>query len=88
MKRVRFFRLGFFVWIVVPIALWLTVALVGLPHVIVSYDFTVPRRASYGDFEARHYTRCTFIGFHGVITEYPSNGKCDWLHFARKPGGA
>ncbi|MBN8520825.1 MAG: hypothetical protein J0L77_02865 [Alphaproteobacteria bacterium] len=88
MNRTRFLRLSFFLWIVVPIGLCLTVALGGSPHVIFSYDWSTPRHASYGDFEARHYTRCTFIGFYGVITEYPSNGKCDWLRFAKKPGGA
>lgn len=84
MKRVRFFRLSFFVWIVVPIVLWLKVALVGSPHVIFSYDWTAPRQASYGDFEARHYVRCSFLGFHGVITEFPSNGKCPWVRFAKR----
>ena len=88
MNRTRFLRLSFFVWIVVPIGLWLTVALVGSPHVIFSYDWSAPRHASYGDFAARHYTRCTYVGPYGFITEYPRHGRCDWLRFSKTPGGA
>lgn len=81
MKKARFLRARYFAWVAVPLAL---LAFGGSPadiHVIWSYDWQPTGPNSSSDWSQRHYTRCTFIGRHGAITEYPTNGKCGWLRF-------
>jgi hypothetical protein len=80
MRKVRFIRPSYFVWLVVPIIAWPLVAMVGLPHVIWSYDW---REFEGGAVSVRHYTRCTYVGPFGVVTIHPRDGACGLLHFAR-----
>jgi len=82
--KVRFLRVSYFAWILLPAALFLAYLLFGLPHMIWSYDW-LDQGHSYGDFKNRHYTRCTFIGPYGAFTTYPTNGKCGWV-LLRKSG--
>jgi hypothetical protein len=56
-----------------------TYQLYGLPHAIWSYEF----HGSYTDFSSRHYTRCTFIGPHGVFAVPATDGRCGWLLFRK-----
>ncbi|GJE18415.1 hypothetical protein [Methylobacterium marchantiae] len=76
-------RPSFFTWLVVPALLWLAVQLFGLPHMIWSYEW----HGRIGDeVSRRHYTRCTYIGPNGAITEYPRDGRCGWVRFATAGG--
>lgn len=79
--RPKVVRPNFFVWLAVPVLLWIGYAAYGLPHVIWSYSWTAPNSASYGDFEARTYTRCSYLGPFGLFTEYPNDGTCGWVRF-------
>ncbi|GAB6843731.1 hypothetical protein HNR00_003411 [Methylorubrum rhodinum] len=84
MTRPRPIRASFFLWLAVPALLWLAVQLVGLPHPIWSYEWT--GTGPYGEFRSRRYTRCTYVGPYGPITEIPRDGTCGWVRFAG-PGG-
>ena len=83
LQRPKVVRLNFFVWIGVPILLWIGYATYGLPHVIWSYSWTAPSSASYGDFEYRRYTRCSYLGPFGLFTELPTTGTCGWVRFPK-----
>lgn len=85
MKPVPLLRPAYFLWLIVPVAVWLLIGVFGLPHVIWSYDWNGGGRG-YGGMEGRHYTRCTYVGPHGAVTEHPGNGRCGWVRFAKKPG--
>ena len=82
--KTQFIRASYFVWIVMPVALYLGYLAYGLPHGIWSYDWR--NNGTYDPFAKRHYTRCTFIGPYGHFTTYPSNGKCGWVIFRREGG--
>ena len=85
MRKVRLIRPSYFVWVIVPVIAWLAAAIIGLPHVIWSYDWReVEGRAA----SVRHYTRCTYIGPFGVVTVYPQDGHCGLVHFARSSEAA
>lgn len=83
MKTVRFVRLRDFVWLPVFTALVLGLSVMGAPYVIWSYDY---RAADMGS-ASRVYTRCTYAGVRGLITEYPGNGRCGWVRFGTPTGG-
>lgn len=87
MTKVRFLRASYFVWVIVPLAAYAFYLSEGLPHVIWSYDWQQPAGASYGDFALRRYTRCTYAGPYGLLTEYPTDGTCGWVRFVRKAEG-
>ena len=83
--KTSFLRPGYFIWIIVPVALYLTFLAIGLPHFIWSYDWR--DNGTYDPFAKRYYTRCTYIGPYGSFTErFPDNGKCDWFQFHKKRG--
>ena len=71
--KVRFLRLGYFVWVLALAAGVLAYLAWGLPHAIWSYSYYGGER---GDFASRHYVRCTFVGPYGVFTLGPSTGRC------------
>jgi hypothetical protein len=85
MTRVRFFRLSHFVWVPVVAALYLSILVVGLPHMLWTYDFRAPTRYST-DFDSRFYTRCSYAGPYGVVNGSPKNGRCAWIRFMTAPG--
>ncbi len=82
--KTRFLRIGYFAWIIMPVALYLGYLAFGLPHFIWSYDWR--DNGTYDPFAKRHYTRCTFIGPYGDFTTYPIDGKCGWLVFRKARG--
>lgn len=84
MRKPRLIRLSFFVWLVVPALMFGTYQMYGLPHVIWSYDWRATGPNSFADFSKRHYTRCTYLGWDGLVTDYPSDGTCGWLRFAKR----
>ncbi|MEJ0017578.1 MAG: hypothetical protein WDN25_13630 [Acetobacteraceae bacterium] len=83
MRKVSFFRLRFFVWVPLLLTLVFIVPGIGAPYVIWSYDFNAASMTA----RPRVYTRCTYAGIDGVITEYPDNGQCGWLRFGPRTGG-
>lgn len=83
MSRVPLIRPSFFVWVVIPLAMWLVYATFGLPHIRWSYEF---HAKSYDPAAERYYTRCTFIGIYGSFTITPTNGTCDWFIMRKRKG--
>lgn len=82
-RKPRLVRPIYFAWLVVPLLAWVAFNVWGLPGFAWSYRFNLPSGASYGDFGARHYTFCRYLGFHGTHDYYPTNGKCPfvrWYH--------
>ncbi|AXX98091.1 hypothetical protein [Profundibacter amoris] len=79
----RFFKLGYFIWIIVPAGLWLTYQLIGLPHVIWSYSWVDQGQGS-DPFARRYYTQCRFIGPYGQIERPANAGRCAWAHFFKE----
>ena len=83
----RLIRASYFVWIVVPLALYAVYQAYGLPHFIWSYDWRDDGQG-YDPFANRYYLRCTYIGPYGAFTEhFPKNGECDWFQFHKDTGG-
>ena len=82
--RVPFLRLSFLLWIIVPLIGYGTYLVVGDPYFIWSYDWR--DNGTYDPAAHRHYTRCTYVGWHGTITEYPTDGRCGWLRFGKSSG--
>ena len=84
MRQPRLLRLSFFIWLAIPIAAYLAYLTFGLPHLIWSYDWR--DNGTYDPAAQRYYTRCTYIGWYGAVTEYPTDGRCGWLRFAKSTG--
>jgi len=86
--KTQFIRASYFVWIVIPVALYFGYLAYGLPHMIWSYSYRQVGPASASNpFAGRYYTRCTFIGPYGSFSTYPTNGKCAWVRFFKKQEG-
>lgn len=86
MKRVRLVRPSYFLWVIVPAALYAGYATYGLPHVIWKYEWRDDGQG-YAPFAPRYYTKCEFVGPYGVFVEhYPADGKCGWVQFHRSKG--
>lgn len=81
--KARLLPITYFVWIVVPVALFIAYLAFGLPHVIWSYSFLDNGRGN-DPFVERHYTRCTFIGPYGSFTTHPADGTCPWFRFFKE----
>lgn len=83
--KVRFVRAGYFVWLIVPTLMVGAYHLFGTPYIIWSYDWRPLGPTSYADFDQRHYTRCTFLGWGPRLhTEHPANGRCGWVRFVKR----
>ena len=74
---------SYFVWIIVPLALYGIYASIGLPHVIWSYRF-VDNGSPYDPALARYYTSCTFWGPYGLHNVAASNGHCGYVAFFKE----
>ncbi len=81
--RARYFLM--WLWVIVPIAVFLFYQISGLPHVIWSYRFH-DNGDRYNPFAERYYTDCTFIGPYGEFTRYATNGNCEWFRFFKEQG--
>lgn len=83
--RVSFLKPSYFLWVIVPVAGFMAYQAWGLPNLIFSYDF---RAASHDPFVkgGRYYTRCTYLGYWGATTTYPTNGRCNWFLWRHKNG--
>lgn len=80
---VRFLRLSYFLWVLVPAGLWLVYTSYGLPHIIWSYSW-LDEGQGYDPFATRYYTRCTYAGPYGNRTILPSNGQCPLIRFEKQ----
>ena len=80
MRRPRLLRPSYFLWIPALAVFLIFGGALGRAHVIWSYDWR--DNGTYDPAAHRHYTRCTYVGWHGAITEYPTDGRCGWLRFA------
>lgn len=78
-------RPAYFVWIVVPIALYLAYQVYGWPYLNWSYDFR--SAGGYDPFAERYYTRCTYWNPTGTHTIHPSDGNCPRIKFFNHKGG-
>lgn len=77
MRAVSLVRVRYFIWIVVPAAVYAVLALLGTPHLIWSYTW---QGAMTGD---RYYTSCTYLGVDGALTRADEGGKCPWIVFIK-----
>lgn len=76
----RLLKFSYFVWIIIPTALWLTYQLAGVPHVIWSYSW-IDQGQGMDPFAERTYTRCRFIGPYGQFELPAQHGRCGWVRF-------
>ena len=79
----RFVKPSYFIWVVVPVALWLAFQAFGLPHVIWSYAWIDEGQGS-DPFAHRTYTSCRFVGPYGEFDEAAANGRCGWVQFFKQ----
>lgn len=69
-----------FLWLIVPLGLWLAVALLGTPHLVVSYTFH-DNGDVYNPRAHRHYITCTYWGWTGMHRVAAEHGQCPWVRF-------
>ncbi|MEO0960194.1 MAG: hypothetical protein AAFW01_07995 [Pseudomonadota bacterium] len=67
-----------FLWVVVPLGLWLAVWLWGTPHVLWTYRYHGP--SAYGT-APRHHIDCTYVGWTGARTAPAEKARCPWIRF-------
>ena len=86
--KTRFLRVKYFIWVIVPLILYLSYLAFGLPHMIWSYEYRQVGQASVSNpFAGRYYTRCTYIGPYGSFSTSAKNGKCSLITFFKKESG-
>ena len=68
-------------WVIVPVLVYVGYHMVGSPHMIWSYRFH--DNGNPWDLSvARTYTSCTYVGWGGnLVTTGPREGKCGWVRF-------
>lgn len=71
-----------FLWMVVPLGLWIAVMVWGTPHIALSYRF-LNNGDRYNPRAERHYVDCTYYGYSGAITIDAKNGACPWIRFIK-----
>lgn len=69
-----------FLWVLVPLGLWIGVTVWGTPHIALSYRF-LNNGDRYNPRAERHYVDCTYYGYAGAITIGADNGACPWIRF-------
>jgi hypothetical protein len=72
-----------FLWLLMPLGLWIAVSLYGAPHLVVSYRFH-DNGSPYNLRIARHYISCTWVGLSGVITLPAQEGHCPWVRLIKR----
>ena len=84
--RPRFWRLGYFAWPAVPLALYVGHLAWGLPHGRWSYSW-IDEGQGYDPFADRYYTHCLYVGPYGGFDFHPVDGRCAWIRFYHAPEG-
>ena len=79
----RLIKLRYFVWLIVPLALWLAYQAFGLPHMIWSYSW-IDQGQGMNPLAQRYYTHCRFVGPYGQFDFFPSNGRCGWVRLIKQ----
>lgn len=74
-----------FLWLLVPLGLWLGVTQLGTPHVIWTYRY-VGTGDPYSSTLRRHVD-CTYLGWTGAVARPAEAGRCPWIRFIRAEGG-
>ena len=74
----RLLRLSYFIWLIVPVAVFGLAQTKGLPHMRWSY-----RYIDQGVSAPRYYTECTYIGLNGVFVVSPLGGHCGFIKLFR-----
>lgn len=74
-----------FLWLLVPLGGYAAYQTWGLPHVIWSYRFHA-NGAPHDLRVPRHYTSCTYVGWHGATTRPAQAAKCPWVRLLKSEG--
>lgn len=74
-----------FLWVLVPLGLWLAVTLWGTPHVLGTYRF-FDNGDRYNPWAHRRYIDCTYYGWAGIITVPARNARCPWVRVFKAEG--
>jgi hypothetical protein len=69
---------GLFAWLLVPLVIWLLIAVWGTPHVILSYTYS-GGGGRYAPPAARRYITCSYAGWTGWQTVPAKHGRCPWV---------
>ena len=69
-----------FLWLVVPVGLWLAIALWGTPHIVGTYRYL---GNGYLPPEERRYIDCTYFGWIDALTVPAIHEHCPWVRFFR-----
>lgn len=85
MSSPKLIRMSYFIWMLVPVMIWVGYKHYGLPHFIWSYSW-VNEGQGYDPFAKRWYTRCTHVGPYGEYTASAINGKCKLVKFVKAEG--
>lgn len=81
--RVRFIRLSYLIWLLVPIALVAMILMLGTPHLRWSYAWRDDGQG-FKPFADRFYLRCTYLGpTHHFTIHHPVRGHCPLIRFAK-----
>lgn len=81
--RIGIVRASYFLWLIVPAGLLAATYLIGTPHLRWSYRF-IDQGQGLDPFAARHYTRCTYLGWERHFTiHHPPGGHCPLIRFAK-----
>ncbi|MEO1701934.1 MAG: hypothetical protein AAFR71_07755 [Pseudomonadota bacterium] len=86
-KKPRLIRVAYFLWVVVPLALFGAYQAWGLPHLIFRYEFA-DNGDRYNPYKERWYYTCTFVGPYGEFTVDAKNRKCGFVRLFKKPAAA
>ena len=71
---------AFFLWLAVPLGIWMAHAAWGTPHAIWEYSFE-DNGDPHNPLAKRHYLTCTYLGWTGAVTVRAKDGWCPWVRF-------
>lgn len=89
MKQV-FAKLGrarYFIWVIIPVLLFLMFKVVGLPHLAFNYTYRDDGRGYEPFAPGRWYVTCTYIGYYGHFKYTTNDGTCPWFKFYKENAG-
>jgi hypothetical protein len=80
----KFFVL--FLWLILPVGVFLTFFFWGTPHVVLTYRF-YDNGDIHNPLAARTYISCDYLGMSGWRTDAAHAGTCPWIRFFRGGSG-
>lgn len=75
-----------FLWVLVPLGLWLIVLQWGTPHIALTYSFH-DNGDRWNPLAERIYIDCTYVGWNGARQVQAINGGCPWFRFFKAYDG-